>query len=81
MVSHSAQRCLTPLSRRRPLWALVRLAAWLSAAAVVFGLLLLGSLWFAIPFALALVAAGAVWFAVVRRARTVLSLVRRWRLR
>jgi hypothetical protein len=78
MGSDSAQRRLTPLSRRRPLWALVRLAVWLLGAAVVFGLLMLASLWFAIPFAIALIAAIAGWIAVALRARVGWTLVRSW---
>ena len=76
-VSESVTRCLTPLVNR-PLWALVRLAGWLSGAAVVFGLLLLASLWFAIPFALAVVAAVVGWTAVALRVRVGFRLVQGW---
>ena len=71
-------RGLIPLLRRRSLWALVRLAVWLFGAAVVFGLLMLASLWFAIPFGLALVAAAACWIGVALRARVGWALVRSW---
>ena len=71
-------RGLSPLFRSRSVWALVRLAFWLSGAAVVFGLLLLASIWFAIPFALALVAAVAGWAAVALRVRIGVRLVRSW---
>jgi hypothetical protein len=70
-------RGLAPLFRRRSLWALVRLVARLVGAACVFGLLMLASLWFAIPFALALTAAGVVCFVLARRARIGWLLVRR----
>jgi hypothetical protein len=63
---------------RRPLWALLRLALWFSGAAVVFGLLMLASLWFAIPFVLALVATIACSIAVALRARVGWTLVRSW---
>jgi len=62
------------------LWTLARLGLWLTGAAVVFGLLLLASFWFAIPFGLALVAAGGVWFELTRRARRGWLFVQRWRL-
>ena len=71
-------RGLAPVFQRRSLWALVRLAVWLFGAAVVFGLLMLASLWFAIPFALALVAAAACWIAVALRARVGWTVVRSW---
>ena len=71
-------RGLAPLFRRPSLWVLVRLALWLSGAAVVFGLLLLASLWFAIPFALALLAAVAGWTLVALRLRIGLRFVRSW---
>ena len=74
-------RGLPPLFGRRPLWALVRLAAWLAGAAVVFGLLMLASLWFAIPFGLALAAAGVVSFEIALRARIGRLLVQWRRLR
>ena len=64
----------------RPLWLLIRLAAWLVGAAFVFGLLMLASFWFAIPFALALVGVGVVSFELARRARLGWQLVRRWRV-
>jgi len=70
-----------PLFRRRPLWALVRVAVWLVGAAVVFGLLMLASVWFAIPFGLALAAAGVVSFEIALRARVGWLIVRRLRLR
>ena len=70
-----------PLVRLRPLWELERLALWLSGAAVVFGLLLLASAWFAIPFALALVAALAGWTAVALRVRDGVRLVGSWKRR
>jgi hypothetical protein len=63
------------------IWALVRLGVWLSGVSVVFGLLMLASFWFAIPFAVALVAAGVVWFELVRRARRGWLFLRRWQLR
>jgi len=63
---------------RRPLWAVVRITVWFSGAAVVFGLLLLASLWFAIPFAVALAAAVGGWVVVAVRARVGLTLVRSW---
>jgi hypothetical protein len=66
------------LWRRRPLLALVRAAAWLSGAAFVFGLLMLASFWFAIPFALALVTAIAGWLVVALRVRVGFTLVRSW---
>ena len=78
-VSDSAKRGLTPLFRGRPLWALVRLAFWLSGAAVVFGLAMLASVWFAIPFVLALLAAAAGWTVVALRVRIGLRLVRSWK--
>jgi type III secretory pathway component EscR len=56
----------------------VRLSLWLLGAAVVFGLLMLATLWFAIPFALALVAAVGGWTAVALRARVGWALVRSW---
>jgi hypothetical protein len=62
----------------RPLWALIRLTSWLSGAAIVFGLLLLASLWFVIPFVLALVAAIAGWIFIVLRARDGWTLLRSW---
>ena len=63
---------------RRPLWAVIRVTVWFSGAAVVFGLLLLASLWFAIPFVVALVAAVAGWVAIAVRARVGFTLVRSW---
>jgi hypothetical protein len=62
----------------RPLWALIRLTFWLSGAATVFGLLLLASLWFVIPFVLALVAATTGWIFIGLRARDGWTLVRSW---
>jgi len=62
----------------RPLWALIRLTFWLSGAAIVFGLLLLASLWFVIPFVLALVAAITGWIFIGLRARDGWTLVRSW---
>jgi hypothetical protein len=44
----------------------------------VFGLLMLASLWFAIPFVLALVATIACSIAVALRARVGWTLVRSW---
>ena len=64
-----------------PLWSLVRVAAWLSGATIVFGLLLLASLWFVIPLALALAGALAVWTVVALRVRVGIKLVRSWRRR
>jgi hypothetical protein len=72
------ERGLAPIFRSRPLWAVVRFALWLSGVAVVFGLLLLASLWFAIPFALALGAALAGWLYVALRVRTGVRIVRAW---
>jgi hypothetical protein len=80
LVSDSAKRCLTPLWNR-PFWTLVRLGLWLFGATVVFGLLMLASVWFAIPFAFALVTLGVVSLETALRARVGWQLVRRWRLR
>lgn len=67
-----------PTLGRKPLWALVRLVAWLIGAVIAFGLLMLASLWFAIPFALAVVATAIVGFEVTTRARFGWMLVQRW---
>jgi hypothetical protein len=67
--------------KHRPLLRIVRLAFWLSGAAVVFGLLMIASLWFAIPFACALLAAVAVWLVVAARAWVAVKLVQGWRRR
>ena len=69
---------LAPVFRSRSLWALVRVAVWLLGAAVVFGLLMLASLWFAIPFALALAGLIVCSIALGLRARIVWTLVRSW---
>ena len=71
-------RGLAPLFGRRPLWALVRLAVWLVGAAIVFGLLMLASLWFAVPFGLAIAAIGVVALEIALRARVGWTLVRSW---
>jgi hypothetical protein len=63
------------------IWAFVRLGVWLIGASVVFGLLMLASFWFAIPFAVALVAAVVVWLELARRARRGWQFVRRWQVR
>ena len=67
-----------PTLGRKPLWALVRLVAWLIGAVIVFGLLMLASLWFVIPFGLAIVTTGIVGFELATRARVGWTLVQRW---
>jgi hypothetical protein len=60
-------------------WTLVRLGVWLTGAAVVFGLLMLASLWFAIPFAIAFVSAFVAWCRIALRLRRGFVRMREWR--